>query len=155
MLAGTKFSVDHLLPRSEELLSHTQRQERAISHIQDDLKEKTDAIMKELDDVERELHVTKMGESTDNSTMAWLVPTPQPLQQRPPSLSSQPVAMPLIDNEANTTRGPSVVFPSIQKKPIVANSYTNSSFTYQYGKNKFGVEVRENHSVNCFRQILD
>ena len=96
MLAGTKFSVDYLLPRSEELLSHTQRQERAISHIHDDLKEKTSAIMKELDDVERELHVTKIGESMANHTNAAeadipsLVPTPQPLQQRPP------VAMQLI-----------------------------------------------------------
>ena len=96
MLAGTQFSVDYLLPRSEELLSHTQRQERAISHIHDDLKEKTSAIMKELDDVERELHVTKIGESMANYTNAAeadtpsLVPTPQPLQQRPP------VAMQLI-----------------------------------------------------------
>ncbi len=39
--------------------------------------------------------------------------------------------------ETITTRGPSVVFPSIENKPIVANS----SFTYQLGKNKFGVEV--------------
>ena len=52
--------------------------------------------MKELDDVERELHVTKIGESMANYTnaveadMPLLVPTPQPLQQRPP------VAMQLI-----------------------------------------------------------
>ena len=53
-----------------------------------------------------------------------------------------------IDNEgSNTTRGPSVVFPSIQKKPSVANSYPNSSFAYEYGRNKFGVEVRENYSI--------
>ena len=105
MLSGTQFSIDHLLPRSEELLSQTQRQERAISHIHDDLNEKTSAIIKELDDFERELHITKIGESTSNFTTTTkateavtpsLVPTPQPLQQRPP------VAMPLIDNSAGT-----------------------------------------------------
>jgi hypothetical protein len=51
MLAGTKKSVDHLLPKSEELLSQNERQERAISHIHNDLREKTNAIMKELSDV--------------------------------------------------------------------------------------------------------
>jgi len=129
MLAGTKFSVDHLLPRSDELLSQTQRQERAISHIHDDLRH-----------IERELHITKLGQFAGNATMPEtetlpnLVPTP---------FSSEPIAMPLIDNlarnsnEANTTRGPSVVFPSIQNKPIVANS---SFVTYKYGKNKLGVE---------------
>ena len=139
MLAGTKFSVDYLLPlKSEELLSQTQRQERAISHIHDDLKETTSAIIKELDDVERGLHATKKDESL---AAAEAAPTPQPLR------SSQPLAMPLISdlqeetsnsNDANTTRGPSVVFPSIENKPIVANS----SFTYKHVKNKFGVEVK-------------
>ena len=61
LLAGTKTSVDHLLPKSEELLSQTQRQERAISNIHNDLKEKTREIMKELSDVERELGVVKVS----------------------------------------------------------------------------------------------
>ena len=51
MLAGTKTSVDHLVPKSEELLNQTQRQERAISNIHNDLKVTTNAIMKELSDV--------------------------------------------------------------------------------------------------------
>jgi len=59
MLAGTKTSVEDLLPKSEQLLSQTQRQERAISNIHYDLNEKTNAIMKELSQVERELLVTK------------------------------------------------------------------------------------------------
>ena len=56
LLAGTKTSVDGLVPASERLLSQTQRQERAISNIHIDLMKKTNAIMKELSDVERELH---------------------------------------------------------------------------------------------------
>ena len=54
-----KDKVEQLVPKSEELLSQTQRQERAISNIHNDLKEKTNAIMKELSDVERELLTTK------------------------------------------------------------------------------------------------
>ena len=51
MLAGTKTSVDHLMPQSEELLTQSQRQERAISNIHNDLKEKTNAIINELSQV--------------------------------------------------------------------------------------------------------
>jgi len=51
MLDGTKSSVDHLVPKSEELLNKTQLQEKAISDIHTDLNEKTNAIMKELSEV--------------------------------------------------------------------------------------------------------
>lgn len=51
MLQGTKTSVDGLLPKSEQLLSQTERQERAISNIHSDLTEKTNAIIKELSQV--------------------------------------------------------------------------------------------------------
>ena len=59
MLAGTKFSVDYLLPlKSEELLSQTQRQERAISHIHDDLKETTSTrVYTEMNQCEVEVRV--------------------------------------------------------------------------------------------------
>ena len=39
--------------------------------------------------------------------------------------------------EGASTRGPSVIFPSVENKPIVANS----TFSYQLGKTKSGVEV--------------
>ena len=52
MLAGTKTSVDHLMPKSEELLTQSQRQERAISNIHNDLTEKTNAIINELSQVQ-------------------------------------------------------------------------------------------------------
>ena len=142
LLAGTKTSVDHLLPKSEELLSQTQRQERAISNIHNDLKEKTEEIMKELSDVERELGFGDGHVKDDQHQPRKL----RPYQESP--TFALPLVLPLIDtsmevNEnSNTTKGPSVVFPSIENKPIAVNS---SSFAYQYGKNKFGVEVNEIH----------
>ena len=51
MLAGTKDSVDHLVPRSEELLTQTQRQERAISNAHLDLTQKANRIIEELSEV--------------------------------------------------------------------------------------------------------
>ena len=51
MLVGTKTKVDHLMPKSEELLTQSQRQERAISNIHTDLTEKTNAIIQELSQV--------------------------------------------------------------------------------------------------------
>lgn len=148
LLAGTKTSVDHLLPKSEELLSQTQRQERAISNIHNDLKEKTREIMKELSDVERELGVVKVSDKPlKPRKIRPYQESPPELRPKPNSTAMLPLALPLIDTSSemeemensNTTKGPSVVFPSIENKPIVVNS----SFTYQYGKNKFGVEVKK------------
>ena len=53
MLVGTKTKVDHLMPKSEELLTQSQRQERAISNIHSDLTEKTNAIINELSQVQK------------------------------------------------------------------------------------------------------
>jgi len=53
MLAGTKDSVDHLVPRSEELLTQTQRQERAISNAHLDLTQKANRIIEELSEVQK------------------------------------------------------------------------------------------------------
>lgn len=55
VVVGTKSSVDHLLPKSDALLSRTQRQERAIGEIHQDLKTKTNLIINNLDIVERRL----------------------------------------------------------------------------------------------------
>ena len=45
---GTKSSVDDLLSKSEELLTQTQRQGRAISEIHADLRSKTKKIIENL-----------------------------------------------------------------------------------------------------------
>nr|XP_034195935.1 uncharacterized protein LOC117611775 isoform X1 [Osmia lignaria] len=55
VVVGTKSSVDNLLPKSDELLSQTQRQERAISEIQQDFRLKTNKIIENLEDVENRL----------------------------------------------------------------------------------------------------
>uniref|UniRef100_A0A336M4T3 CSON012158 protein n=1 Tax=Culicoides sonorensis TaxID=179676 RepID=A0A336M4T3_CULSO len=55
VVVGTKSSVDHLVPKSDELLTQTQRQERAIGQIHQDLRTKTNLIIENLDLVERRL----------------------------------------------------------------------------------------------------
>ncbi|XP_015437143.1 PREDICTED: angiopoietin-4 [Dufourea novaeangliae] len=55
VVVGTKSSVDDLLPKSEELLTHTQRQERAINEIHADLRSKTNKIIENLEGVENRL----------------------------------------------------------------------------------------------------
>ncbi|KNC20948.1 hypothetical protein FF38_13035 [Lucilia cuprina] len=55
VVVGTKSSVDHLLPKSDALLTQTQRQERAIGEIHQDLKTKTNLIINNLDMVEKRL----------------------------------------------------------------------------------------------------
>lgn len=55
VVVGTKSSVDDLLPKSDKLLSQTQRQERAIGQIHQDLRTKTNLIIENLDMVEKRL----------------------------------------------------------------------------------------------------
>lgn len=55
VVVGTKTSVDDLVPKSNELLTQTQRQERAINDIHEDLRQNTDKIIANLDIVERRL----------------------------------------------------------------------------------------------------
>lgn len=55
VVVGTKSSVDDLVPKSDELLTQTQRQERAIGEIHNDLRTKTNKIIANLDMVEKRL----------------------------------------------------------------------------------------------------
>lgn len=55
VVVGTKSSVDDLVPKSDELLTQTQRQERAISEIHADLRTKTNKIIENLEGVESRL----------------------------------------------------------------------------------------------------
>ncbi|KAL6428475.1 hypothetical protein ACFW04_008619 [Cataglyphis niger] len=55
VVIGTKSSVDDLLPKSDKLLTQTQRQERAISEIHADLRSKTNKIIENLEGVESRL----------------------------------------------------------------------------------------------------
>lgn len=55
VVVGTKSSVDDLVPKSDELLTQTQRQERAISNIHNDLRTKANKIIENLNLVDRRL----------------------------------------------------------------------------------------------------
>ncbi|XP_033224766.1 angiopoietin-2 isoform X2 [Belonocnema kinseyi] len=55
VVVGTKSSVDDLVPKSDELLTQTQRQERAISEIHADLRSKTNKIIQNLEGVEKRM----------------------------------------------------------------------------------------------------
>lgn len=55
VVVGTKSSVDDLVPKSDELLTQTQRQERAIGEIHDVLRSKTNKIIENLGMVEKRL----------------------------------------------------------------------------------------------------
>lgn len=55
VVVGTKSSVDDLVPKSDELLTQTQRQERAISNIHTDLRLKTNKIIENLNLVDKRL----------------------------------------------------------------------------------------------------
>lgn len=55
VVVGTKTSVDDLVPKSDELLTQTQRQERAIDDVHADLRQKANKIIANLDLVEKRL----------------------------------------------------------------------------------------------------
>ena len=48
ILMGTKNTVDDLVPNTQQLLTHSQQQDRAILNIHNDLNQKTNEIILEL-----------------------------------------------------------------------------------------------------------
>lgn len=64
VLVGTKSSVDVLVPKSEDILNTSQRQERAIIQFRDNLSEKTDRIINNLGEVEKRLQKMPTAEGT-------------------------------------------------------------------------------------------
>ncbi|XP_043064406.1 uncharacterized protein LOC108101089 isoform X2 [Drosophila ficusphila] len=74
VVVDTKSTVDNLLPKSAALLTQTQRQERAIDEIHQDLKTKTNLIINNLDMVEKRLkkhenYVQKLANLPDHSEL--------------------------------------------------------------------------------------
>ncbi|XP_063600257.1 angiopoietin-4-like [Penaeus indicus] len=99
VVVGTKSSVDVLVPKSEALLNTSQRQERAISTIQSDLTEKANRIIHNLGQV---------GEKFPASLQTYLME--RNVTDAPTTTERTPV-------------GPSgLVFPSVQKKPVILNT---------------------------------
>ncbi|KAK0178130.1 hypothetical protein PV328_002108 [Microctonus aethiopoides] len=89
IVVGTKSTVDDLLPKSDELLSQTQRQERAISEIHSDLRTKTNKIIENLEGVESRL-------KKQESDVATLIQRPIP-----PELLLDPTIDRLVDYDSN------------------------------------------------------
>ncbi|CAH1179036.1 unnamed protein product [Phaedon cochleariae] len=83
VVVGTKSSVDDLVPKSDELLTQTQRQERAIGEIHNDLKTKTNKIIANLDKVEKRLK----KQEDDVATLAQK-PVPAEILLDPSSLDN-------------------------------------------------------------------
>ncbi|XP_066983325.1 angiopoietin-2 isoform X2 [Macrobrachium rosenbergii] len=143
VVVGTKSSVDVLVPKSEELLNTSQRQERAISTIQYDLTEKANHIIQNLVQVEKTLKTMprESKSSRDHinpvsllhrSTQGHHVQDDTPADDPPGDLADQSFLLEHNSNDSFTTTerpaqrspvGPSgLVFPSVQKKPDILNS---------------------------------
>ena len=142
VVVGTKVSVDDLVPKSDELLTQTQRQERAISDIHADLRANTNKIIANLGMVEQRLKkqeeevVTlrqveplldptidrlveyEQNRFTDDSTEPVTFTTPTGSTPPPPS-----TAQPRVGSRERS-RG--LIFPSVKNKPAPAN--TSSTF---------------------------
>lgn len=126
VVIGTKSSVDDLLPKSDELLTHTQRQERAIGEIHSDLRTKTNLIIENLDMVEKRL-------KKQEDDVAVLAQRPVP-----PELLMDPTIDRLVEYDSNrysivddttdpiqTTIIPPTLLPSLTPQ----NISTSSSFS--------------------------
>ncbi|KAL1517597.1 hypothetical protein ABEB36_001338 [Hypothenemus hampei] len=92
VVVGTKSTVDDLLPKSDELLTQTQRQERAIGEIHNDLRSKTNKIIANLDKVEMRLK----KQEDDVATLAQR-PVPADVLLSEPSLEE-------VSSDYDTTR---------------------------------------------------
>lgn len=142
VVVGTKSSVDFLVPKSEALLTTSQRQERAISTIQSDLTEKANRIIQNLIQVEQTLKtiprevmwqrdlinpVSLLHRSTTTHHQ-----DDTPAEDPPGDLVDQSFLTEHNNSDMLTTTerppprsqvGPSgVVFPSKQGKPVTANN---------------------------------
>lgn len=147
VVVGTKSTVDDLLPKSNELLTQTQRQERAIGEIHYDLNSKTNKIIANLDKVEMRLK----KQEVDVANLA-LRPVPADILLSEPTLevaaeydspsfdedfpdtTTPPIGFTTMENTSNESvtatttekraekRKGGVIFPSVKNKPVLNNS---------------------------------
>ncbi|CAL4083246.1 unnamed protein product, partial [Meganyctiphanes norvegica] len=142
VVVGTKTSVDHLVPKSDALLSTSERQERAISVIQFDLNEKANKIIKNLGQMEERLKTIPPNGKADRDHINPIslirlthVEEDKPNEQPPPFdlldqtfLTEISGSDPTVtttersDQNQNSRTQSGLVFPSVQKKPVVINS---------------------------------
>ncbi|TRY63771.1 hypothetical protein TCAL_11494 [Tigriopus californicus] len=163
LLLTTKSTLDDLVPRSDQLLEQSHRQERSLLKVQDELNMKTDSIIMELgqigtsmrhsvsenlalDESENELRFASpndldLSESASAFiTTAYVDGTPyKNLTFFGTDLNSRAKDDNLVPTKGEGpslyatagSRGPSVIFPSVENKPIVINS----TFMYDSGRN--------------------
>ncbi|XP_050315777.1 angiopoietin-2 isoform X2 [Anthonomus grandis grandis] len=121
VVVGTKSSVDDLVPKSDELLTQTQRQERAIGEIHNDLRSKTNKIIANLDKVEMRLK----KQEDDVATLAQR-PVPADILLSEPSLDIPDYDQPRFDEEDFTVNAQYTTLPP----PSTSNQ---SSYVVQSG----------------------
>ncbi|CAH0578241.1 unnamed protein product [Chrysodeixis includens] len=133
VVVGTKSSVDDLVPKSDELLTQTQRQERAIGQIHNDLRLKTNLIIENLDMVEKRLK----KQEDDVATLAQrpvpaellLDPTIDRLVEYAPNRYrvDEPSTDPSTSTVAATTMPPSSTFNNSPSTSTSTASSTTSA----------------------------
>lgn len=166
VVVGTKTSVDDLVPKSDELLTQTQRQERAISNIHDDLRTNTNKIIANLDMVEKRLKKQEndvvtlaqrpvAAEFLSDPTVDRAIEFDQnryqdsndPVLTEPPLpvTFTTPTALPTTTPSPSAThsgrslnRSRGVIFPSVKNKPLPANN----TFTTDLIPNIKDIKVR-------------
>ncbi|KAF7407722.1 hypothetical protein HZH66_002259 [Vespula vulgaris] len=112
---GTKNSVDDLLPKSDELLTQTQRQERAISEIHADLRTKTNKIIENLEGVESRLK----KQEDDVATLAQ--------RQIPAELLLDPTIDRLVEYDPGSA---TTIPPSIQTSTSTSSTFLTYTTSY-------------------------
>jgi hypothetical protein len=158
VVVGTKSSVDDLLPKSDKLLTQTQRQERAIGQIHQDLRTKTNLIIENLDMVEK-----RLKKQEDDVTI---------LSQRP--VAADLLIDPTIDrlveynqnrysiieesteNAASTSTAPTTTATLTTQAPTTQASSTqaSSSSTTQSGSNLNNFISNSNQNKTNSRKII-
>ncbi|XP_041565703.1 uncharacterized protein LOC108149906 isoform X3 [Drosophila elegans] len=127
VVVDTKSTVDNLLPKSAALLTQTQRQERAIDEIHQDLKTKTNLIINNLDKVEKRL-------KKQENYVQILAKLPEPSELTPNQTnrslleydSNNNPGINETTNEANLSSSISYVEPSIATT-ILPTLFTSST----------------------------
>ncbi len=132
-----KSTVNDLIPASKELMGQNRRQQRALSIMQRTFKDKTDVIFSEISKLNRELEGTRETLALVASSAAT---TTSSIGDLATSASSATASfLNDVDSNSNDTKGPSVIFPSVENKPVVIVN-GSSTFAYQRGFNVDGVQ---------------
>ncbi|XP_060520361.1 angiopoietin-2 isoform X2 [Cylas formicarius] len=121
VVVGTKSSVDDLVPKSDELLTQTQRQERAIGEIHNDLRSKTNKIIANLDKVEKRLK----KQEDDVATLAQR-PVPAEILLSDPTINEDYDTTRFDEDYSTDTTLP--VSYTTQPPNLIQNGLGNNSF---------------------------